>query len=151
MGDIRHSGVEFSLAGNITDEVTLVAGAVALRPRISSTTGPSASSLTEVGPIPRLIRINAQYRPRAVQGLALDMKVESVSSRYITVSNAHRVSGAVTLDAGVRYTTTIANTPVKFRLQGLNLSNTFSVTPNASGQINAFESRRVEASMAADF
>jgi len=151
LGDIRHSGVEFSLAGNITDEVTLVAGAVALRPRISSTTGPSASSLTEVGPIPRLIRINAQYRPKAVQGLALDMKVESVSSRYITVSNAHRVSGAVTLDAGVRYTTTIANTPVKFRLQGLNLSNTFSVTPNASGQINAFESRRVEASIAADF
>ena len=61
------------------------------------------------------------------------------------------IPGAVTLDAGVRYTTTIANTPVKFRLQGLNLSNTFSVTPNASGQINAFESRRVEASMAADF
>ena len=128
---------------------TLVAGAVALRPRIGSSIG--TGNLTEVGPIPRLIRINAQYRPKAVQGLALDLKLESVSSRYITVSNAHRIDGAITVDAGVRYTTKINNTPIKFRLQGLNLTNTFSVTPSASGQINAFESRRVEASIAADF
>jgi len=149
LGTNRHSGVELSVAGGLTDEVTLVAGAVALRPRIGSSSG--TGNLTEVGPIPRLIRINAQYRPKAVQGLALDLKLESVSSRYITVSNAHRIDGAITVDAGVRYTTKINNTPIKFRLQGLNLTNTFSVTPSASGQINAFESRRVEASIAADF
>jgi iron complex outermembrane recepter protein len=151
LGTNRHSGFEFSLAGSLTDELTIVAGAVALRPRIEINTAATATKLTAVGPIPRLVRINAQYRPKAVPGLALDAKLESVSSRYITVSNSQRISGAITVDAGVRYTTRIAGTPVRFRLQGLNLTNSFSVTPQASGQISAFESRRVEASVAADF
>jgi iron complex outermembrane receptor protein len=151
LGTNRHSGFEFSLAGRLTEELTIVAGAVALRPRIEINTGTSTSKLTAVGPIPRLVRINAQYRPKAIPGLALDAKLESVSSRYITVSNSQRISGAVTVDAGVRYTTKIEGTPVRFRLQGLNLTNTFSVTPQASGQISAFESRRVEASVAVDF
>ncbi|MDX2141776.1 MAG: TonB-dependent receptor [Rhodospirillaceae bacterium] len=149
LGDIRHSGIEISLAGSLTSELTLVAGAVALKPKIGGAAG--AAKLTEVGPVPRLVRANLQYRPKAVPGLALDAKLESVSSRVLTVSNAFRVSGAVTVDAGVRYTTTFAAVPVRFRLQGLNLTNAFSVTPNASGQINAFESRRVEATIAVDF
>ncbi|MSO98978.1 MAG: TonB-dependent receptor [Rhodospirillaceae bacterium] len=151
LGQIRHSGVEFSLAGSVTKDLTVVAGAVALRARIGNNTAPNAAKLTEVGPVPRLVRVNVQYRPQAVQGLAFDLKLESVSSRYITVSNAHRISGAITTDTGVRYTTTIAKVPVRFRLQGLNIFNTFSVTPSSSGQINAFESRRVEATIALDF
>ena len=151
LGDIRHGGVEFSLAGSLTKELTVVAGAVALRARIGNNTAPNAAKLTEVGPVPRLVRVNVQYRPPSVQGLALDLKLESVSSRYITVSNAHRISGAITTDAGVRYTTTIAKVPVRFRLQGLNIFNSFSVTPNSSGQINAFEARRAEATITMDF
>ena len=58
---------------------------------------------------------------------------------------------AVTVDAGVRYTTTIAGTPVRFRLNGHNLTNAFSITPQVSGQIMASEARRVEFTVAADF
>jgi iron complex outermembrane receptor protein len=152
LGDIRHRGVELSLAGSITDSLTVVAGAVLLQPRIIDTwASEGATRLTAIGPIPRLIRVNLQYRPNIIKGLALDAKIESVSSRYLTVSNSRRISGAITVDAGLRYTTTISNAPVRFRLQGLNLSNTLSVTTNVSGQVRPFEARRVELSIAADF
>lgn len=152
LGDIRHRGMELSLAGTLNENLTIVAGAVFLRPRITDTTGAAgATQLTAVGPIPRLVRVNVQYRPDAVPGLALDAKVESVSSRYLDVNNTRRLSGAITFDAGVRYNTTLADVPVRFRLQGRNLTNTNSITPNISGQLRPFEQRRVEFSIAADF
>jgi iron complex outermembrane receptor protein len=152
LGDIRHRGVEVSLAGPLTDSLTVVAGIAALRPRITASTGAGGTSrLTAVGPIPRLVRVNLQYRPPGLAGLLLDTKIESVSSRYLTASNSRRISGTATWDAGVRYTTTLAQVPVRFRLQGFNLTNTFSVTPQASGQIAPYEARRVEFSLAADF
>lgn len=152
LGDIRHRGVELSLAGPLSETLTVVAGAVLLRARISDETAAAgAARLTAVGPIPRLVRVNLQYRPPRVAGLLLDLKVESVSSRVVTVNNAFRTGGVVTVDAGARYTTTLAGTPVRFRLQALNLGNAHGVTPQPSGQIAPFEARRVELSVAADF
>ncbi|MDX2225032.1 MAG: hypothetical protein SFV21_19910, partial [Rhodospirillaceae bacterium] len=152
LGDIRHRGLEFSLAGPLTDTLTVVAGAVLLRARISDETAAlGASRLTAVGPIPRLVRVNLQYRPPGVAGLVLDAKVESLSSRVVTVNNAFRTGATLTVDAGARYTTTVAGTPVRFRLQALNLANANGITPQPSGQIAPFEARRVELSVAADF
>jgi len=152
LGDIRHRGVELSLAGAVTDRFTVVAGTVLLQPRTTdSTAAAGATTLTAIGPIPRLVRVNLQYRPEAVQGLALDAKVESVSSRFLNVVNTRRIPGVTTFDAGVRYTTTLSDVPVRFRLQGRNLTNSNSITPNVSSQIRPFEARRVEFSVAADF
>ena len=152
LGDIRHRGVELSLAGSVTDSLTVVAGAVLLQPRIiDNSVSTGAAPLTAVGPIPRLIRVNLQYRPPAVERLALDAKIESISSRFLNVNNSRRISGAVTIDAGIRYTTTISNVPVRFRLQGKNLTNTYSLTPSTSRQLRPFEARRFELSIAGDF
>lgn len=152
LGDIRHQGVELSFAGPLTRALTVVAGAVLLKPRITDEEAINgATRLTAVGPIPRLVRINLQYRPAALPGLVLDTKIESLSERFVTASNSQRVSGTVSVDAGFRYNTTLAGTPVRFRVQGLNLTNTLSVTPNASSQMNPFEARRVEFTVAADF
>ncbi len=150
LGDIRHRGVELSLAGAVTDSLTVVAGAVFIKPRISDATA-AAEQLTAVGPIPRLVRVNLQYRPDALPGWAFDAKVESTSSRFLDVANTRRLPGVITYDAGVRYNTTISDVPVRFRLQGRNLTNTNSITPNISGQLRPFEQRRVEFSIAADF
>ncbi|MFL2769921.1 MAG: TonB-dependent receptor domain-containing protein [Rhodospirillaceae bacterium] len=152
LGDIRHRGVELSLAGTITKSLTVVAGTVLLQPRIISssvTAGPT--NLTAVGPIPRLARVNLQYQPAAIKGLALDAKVESISSRYLNVTNTRRLSGVITFDAGLRYTTTVSDIPVRLRLQGRNLTNVNGITPDISGQIRPFEMRRIELSITADF
>jgi len=152
LGDVRHRGVEISFAGAVTETLTVVAGSVLIQPRISTVAVAGGTTrLTAVGPIPRLIRVNLQYRPPIVRGLVLDGKIESISSRYVTASNSQRVKGALTFDAGFRYTTTIADVPVRFRLQGLNLTNAYTLTPNASGQVNAFEERRFDFNITADF
>lgn len=152
LGDIRHTGLELSLTGTLTDEVTVVAGAVALRPRITGISAAGvATRLIAVGPTPRLLRANFQYRPGRVSGLALDLKVESISSSYLNVANTRRLPGTVTVDAGVRYTTKLSGIPVRFRLQGNNLTSAFYITPQSSGQITASEPRRVEFTIAADF
>jgi iron complex outermembrane receptor protein len=152
VGDVRHTGVELSLAGPLTDELTVVAGVAALKPRITfDTPGGGPARLTAVGPSPRLVRVNLQYRVPGMPGLVLDGKIESVSKRYLTASNSRRLPGSTGFDAGVRYTTTLANVPVRFRLNGINLTNVAGVTPQPSGQVAPFEARRVELSVAADF
>lgn len=152
LGDIRHRGVELSLAGSVTQELTVVAGTVLLQPHIIDTSlAAGTGNLTAVGPIPRLVSINVQYRPEAVHGLTFDANIESVSSRFLTDDNSRRLPGVITIDAGIRYTTTISNVPVRLRLQGRNLTNANSITPNASTQIRPFEKRRFEFTVAADF
>lgn len=151
LGDVRHHGVEISLAGAVTETLTVVAGSVLIQPRITTVAAAGTTRLTAVGPIPRLVRVNLQYRPPIVRGLVLDGKIESISSRYVTASNSQRVKGALTFDAGFRYTTTIADVPVRFRLQGLNLTNAYTLTPNSSGQVSAFEERRFDFNITADF
>ena len=132
--------------------VAIVAGGVLIQPRIiEMEREQNATTLTAVGPIPQLFRMNIQYRLPAINGLAFDAKVESLSSRYITVNNSRRVSSVVTVDAGVRYITNFSDVPVRLRLQGRNLFNANSVTPRVSGQVLPFEKRRVELSITADF
>lgn len=152
LGGTRHRGIELSLAGDLSDDLTIVAGGVLIQPRIiEMEREQNATTLTAVGPIPQLFRMNIQYRLPAINGLAFDAKVESLSSRYITVNNSRRVSGVVTVDAGVRYITNFSDVPVRLRLQGRNLFNANSVTPRVSGQVLPFEKRRVELSITADF
>ncbi|MCB2106878.1 MAG: hypothetical protein KDE14_04215 [Rhodobacteraceae bacterium] len=152
LGEIRHQGIEMSLAGSLTDNLTVVAGVVLLKARIFDDSAPAGTKpLTAVGPSPRLFRMNAQYKIPALEGVLLDLKIESASARYITIANTYKTPADIGVDIGVRYTTVMAGTPVRFRLQAMNVTNEFGLTAQPSGQIAPFAKRRVEFSVAADF
>ena len=153
LGSTTNRGAEVSLAGNITDRFTVVAGATFIDPKVKYDTGAAGGQVdaTAVGPIPGLIRANFQYRPSFLEGLTLDAKVERTSKRYANSANTIRLPSAITLDAGVRYNTELFSKPVTWRLQSFNLTNEYVLTPSANGQLNSLDQRRFELSLAIDF
>lgn len=153
LGSTTNRGVEVSLAGNITERFTVVAGATFIDPKVAYDTGVAGGQVDAdaVGPIPGLIRANFQYRPAFLEGLTLDAKIERTSKRYANSANTIRLPGAITLDAGVRYNTDLFGKPVTWRLQTFNLTNAYVLTPSANGQLQSLDQRRFELSLAVDF
>ncbi len=151
LGSTSNRGAEISLAGSVTDRTTVVAGGIFIDPKVryDGATG-GAVSAVPIGPIPGLIRANFQYRPLFLDGLVLDAKVERTSKRYATL-NKLQLPSVVTLDAGARYNTQILGRNLTVRLQTFNLTNAYSLTPQASGQVQSLDGRKVEISLAFDF
>ncbi len=149
LGTTSNRGVELSLTGGLTDQLTVVAGIIAIDPKVSYDTGQGSEERTAVGPVPGLVRANFQYRLAAIEGLTLDAKIESTSKRYARY-NSVRLPAVTTIDAGVRYATQVLGRDATFRLQLFNLTNEFSLSPNASGQLTPLDARRFDLSFTFD-
>ena len=65
-------------------------------------------------------------------------------------ANTIRLPAVTTVDAGVRYTTTLFGRAVTARLQGLNLTDARALRPQGGGLILPFADRTFEFSLAAD-
>ena len=149
VGTTRNRGIELSLTGAMTERLTVVAGVIAIDPKVSYDTGQGSEERTAVGPVPGLIRANLQYRVAAIEGLTLDAKIESTSKRYARY-NSVRLPAVTTIDAGLRYDLQVLGRDATVRLQLFNLTNEFSLTPNASGQLTPLDARRFDLSFAFD-
>lgn len=150
IGTISNSGLEFSLAGKITSELTVIAGYVHISPKIDlELSGELENSATAVGPVPGQFHTNLQYRIAAIDGLILDAKVERLSKRYAR-TNGVKLPSVATFDVGLRYETRIFGRNSTLRLQGFNLSNEYALTPASSGKITPFDARGFEFSIAVD-
>jgi len=150
IGDTRNRGIELSLAGALTDTLTVVAGLILIDPEVKVASGAGGSGRrVAIGPVPGLLRVNLQYRLAGVEGMTLDAKVERNSGRYAR-PDILRLPAVTTVDIGVRYDTMFMGRNVAVRLQGMNLTDQFGLLPAASGQLTPFDSRRFEFSLAFD-
>lgn len=149
VGTTRNRGIELSLAGEVTRQLTVVAGITAIDPIVTYSTTGGTREREAVGPVPGLIRANFQYRLPAVEGLMIEAKVESTSKRYARYDTV-RLPAVTTVDAGVRYDTQVLGRAATLRLQLFNLTNEYGLTPEASGRLTPFYSRRFDLSLALD-
>jgi len=154
VGAIKHRGVELSLSGQVVEGLTVVAGAVLLRARISGfTVDQGLIGKTPAGTTPRLLRLNVQYGPPAWRGLSVDGQIEHKASQHANRLNTVRnpVTNIVTL--GGRYQFTLFNAPASLRLQVLNLTNEyFWSVSGASGFFTSGDNtRRYTARFSIDF
>lgn len=149
VGTARNRGIELSLAGEITPQLTVVAGVTAIDPTITYATPAGTREREAIGPIPGLVRANFQYRVAGVEGLMIDAKIESTSKRYARYDSV-RLPAVTTIDAGMRYDTQLLGRAATIRLQLFNLTDEYGVTPEASGRLTPFDSRRFDLSLALD-
>ena len=153
VGDLRHRGLEFSLAGKAADGLTIVLGTVLLQARVSGdavTRG--LIGAIPVGRTPRVSRLNVEYGPRGWNGLSVDAQVENISSRVASLDNVAMLPARTTFNAGARYRFRLFTKSAVLRLQAQNLTDVFGWDINA--QQIAFEPnepRRVSLSLAVDF
>ncbi len=152
LGDVRHRGAEISLAGNPTERLSLVAGAVLMRPRVTG----AAVDDGRVGARPlnqpeRTLRGNAEYRPAFAPGFSVDLAVANVGRRYASRDNTVTVPSYTLVDLGARYRFRIGKAPATFRLQMQNVGDVFAWNIVGSNSYGLMDKRRITAFLAADF
>ena len=153
VGDIRHRGVEVSLAGQLVPNLTVVAGAMLLQPRISgSTVDRGLIGRVPPGRPPRLIRFNANYAPPSWNGLSLETSIEHKGANFANRVNTFKVPAATLIDVGGRYKFEAFGKAASLRLQVQNITNAYGWSVNGSSGSFAYEgARRFSARLAVDF
>jgi len=132
-GDIRNQGVEFSLSGQPTPKLYVVAGGLLLRPRVIGETGlPPGTGRIPVGLPDRLIQLSANWdTPWA--GLSLNGGAVDTGRQAGTQANDVFIAGATQLNFGTRYRFKLASSQATFRLSMNNLTGVRRWQPFAPG------------------
>lgn len=134
-GAVRHRGVEMSLAGQLFTGFNVVAGLVALAPRVSGdAVDRGVIGEIPVGVFPRTSIIQINYAPPAWGGIALEAFFFDGGGQRSTSSNAFKTDGYKQLNLGVRHNFRMFNTPTSFRFRVLNVFNSYDWNVNQAGQ-----------------
>jgi len=153
VGSVTHRGIELSLSGQPLEGLTVVAGAVLLRARVSGfTVDQGVIGKIPAGSTPRLLRLNLQYGPKTWDGLSVETQIEHKSAQYANRRNTFKRAASTTVNIGGRYQFNLFDSPASLRVQVLNLTNDVNWTVSgASGFFMAGDTRRYTARLAVDF
>ncbi|HEY0113925.1 MAG TPA: TonB-dependent receptor [Allosphingosinicella sp.] len=151
LGEVRHRGAEFSIAGSPIEGLTIILGTVFLDAEVSGEA--VQAGLIGKRPIGTFIRYTngaINYSVAAVKGLSLDASYESTSSRVADRMNTFFIPPRYVLSVGGRYRFKIGDAPATFRAQVANVTNIYGWS-NA-GEGFAFNNpRRLLLSLSADW
>lgn len=152
LGDVRHRGAELSLSGNPTDRLSLVAGAVLMKPRV---TGDAVErgivGNSPLGQSGRVVRGNFDWRPSALPGVSFDLAVANFSERAASRDNAVILPGYTLVDLGARYRFKLGDAPATLRVQLANITNIFYYSVLGGNTYGLTDGRRATLFLAVDF
>ncbi|MGE3475795.1 MAG: TonB-dependent receptor [Rhodospirillaceae bacterium] len=153
VGDVRHRGVEVSLAGQPAPDLTVVAGVMLLQARVSgSSVDRGLIGAVPPGRTPQLVRFNANYAPPAWGGLSFESQIDYKGAHFANRVNTFKVPAVTLVDVGGRYKFQLFGSAASLRLQIQNVTNAYGWSVNASSGSFAYEGpRRFSGRLAVDF
>jgi iron complex outermembrane receptor protein len=151
LGDVINRGVEASVAGPVTKELSIVAGAVLLWPKVTG----EAVDAGRVGPRPvgaisNRFEISADWRPGFAPGVSFDGRLSYRSPETATVSNLVAVPTRTLVDVGGRYRFQLAGNNALFRVQVTNLFNANGFELRGAGAYGQLPGRLVQGYLTLD-
>ncbi|GAO38423.1 putative TonB-dependent receptor [Sphingomonas changbaiensis NBRC 104936] len=122
IGTTRNRGMEFSLSGNLTDRLRIVAGGVLLDAKVQvPRDAASRIGRHPVGIPAHIFNLDANWDVAAVRGLSFDAALSQRGRTPATTDNAVDVPPRTQLDLGGRYAFSIGGNRATARLQIGNL------------------------------
>ncbi len=154
IGSVRHRGIELSLAGEVMDGLTVVAGTVLLQARVS---GPLVDQglvgRVPFGRNPRVSNLNVQYGPASWNGFSIEAQLLNKTQGFADQANLVKLPPITTVDLGARYRFEIIDAPATLRFRVQNVTNTYGWSSGGgSAAWYSYEGpTRFSLSIAADF
>jgi iron complex outermembrane receptor protein len=150
VGQVRHRGIEASIAGRLGDRTGVVLGAVAFRPVVSGplvdagVVGPRAAGISQV-----IVNFNVERELRS--GWSMDAGLAYSGERWADTANTFKAPAVTTLSLGTRNRFSLASRPAEFRLLASNLTGVdgYSVAP--TGILTPIAPRTVRATLTVTF
>ena len=151
LGNVINQGVEASVAGAITPRLSIVAGAVLLRPRVTG----EGVALGRVGPRPvgainRRVEFNADWRPPMLAGLSLDISASHQSAQTATRNNNVVIPARTLVDLGGRYSFRLAGNAATLRVAVSNIFDVQGFALRGAGAYDIIENRLLSAYLTVD-
>lgn len=152
LGQVRHRGVELSLAGPVAPGLTVVAGAVMIDPKVTGE--PVDRGLVgpiPVGPSPLFGLVTLQYQPAFWGGFSIDGQAVYGAAQVATSDNLLKTPAWSQLSLGARYAFKVRGVPSSIRAQVSNVTNAFSWSAGSNGAFFPRAPRNFRLTFAADF
>ncbi|UHQ23696.1 TonB-dependent receptor [Lysobacter sp. 5GHs7-4] len=152
LGEVRHRGVELSLSGRPSDNLSLVAGAVLMRPRVSGeAVREGRVGERPIGQAERVLRTDLEYRPPALPGWSFDLAMSHYGERVASRDGINRVPAYSLADIGARYRFKLGNAPATLRLLVANVGDTYAWNLYGHNSFGLTDGRRYVVQLAVDF
>lgn len=134
LGEVRHRGVEISLAGQIAPRLNAVIGAVLLDADVSGdAVEEGLVGRKPLGTFSRYINATLDYRVPGIEGLSFDLNYENTGDRVADRRNTYVIPERYGLNAGARYRFRMGDIPATLRAQAGMLTNVFGWVNNGDG------------------
>lgn len=150
VGQVRHRGVEGSIAGRLDAKTNVVLGAVAFRPEVSGPlvdaglVGPRAAGVSH-------LVVNANVERQLGGGWSVDAGLSYLGERWANTANTFKTPAVTTLNLGARRRFVLAGRPAEFRVLGSNLTGEEGYLVAPSGQLSPIAPRTVRAVLTLTF
>ena len=152
IGEISSKGIESSATWTDAEGLTLVAGAVWLRPEVTRRAAElAATGNVPIGPVPGTVNLNLDYAPRAWRGWGTSMQWTWLSARVETSDDRYRLPPLGALNIGVRYLLRLSAHQVSARLDIGNVTNAKGLTLSSQYLVTPQLGRNYTLTLAADF
>ena len=150
LGEVRHRGIELSLAGQPLPGLTAIVGAVLYNGTLSGDERDQGLvGEHPVGWFGRYINGAIDYRVPFVEGLSVDVAYESTSDRAADRLNSFVIPARYVLALGARYRFDIKGAPATLRMQTGNIMGNYGWNNIGEG-FHYNNPRRFSASLAVD-
>jgi len=121
VGEVRHRGIEGSIAGQLDARTSVVVGAVAFQPTVTGplvdagVVGSRAAGVSDV-------IVNANIERRFGESWSVDAGVSYSSGRWADTANTFKTPAVTSLSLGARSRFVLAGFPAELRVLGSNLT-----------------------------
>ena len=133
-----HEGVELTITGKVTDNLTVMTGGTYMDLSIEESNNPDLKGKEPTYVASKLAKIYAEYDIAQVKGLTVTGGAYYSGKQNVDSANTDAIPSVVTFDAGTRYSTKFDGMPTIFRINVTNLTDkNYWATPNTLGNPRA--------------
>lgn len=144
VGEVRHRGIEGSIAGQLGDRTHVVVGVVAFESDVSGELVDAGIVGSRAAGISHLIA-TANVERKLPKGWSIDAAVSHAGERWADTANTFRTPAVTLLNVGARRRFALAGRPAEFRVLGSNLTGVGGYTATRSGVLAPIPPRTVRA------
>jgi iron complex outermembrane recepter protein len=150
VGEVRHRGIEASIAGQLDAQTSVVLGAVAFEPKVTGPLVDAGVVGSRAAGISQLI-VNASIERRLGTGWSVDARLSYSGERWADTANTFKTPAFTLLSLGARSRFELAGRPAEFRVLASNLTGAEGYGASPSGVLAPIAPRTVRAMLTLSF
>jgi iron complex outermembrane recepter protein len=150
VGEVRHRGVEASIAGKLDERSSVVVGAVAFTPEVTGPLVDAGVVGSRAAGISQLI-VNANVERQLWSGWSVDASLSYSGERWADTANTFKTPAVTTLGLGARNRFVLGGRRAEFRVLASNVTGVEGYWAAPTGLLSPIQPRTVRALLTVAF